>query len=358
MAGADRTTPHALTPRAPAPGTLAPRALELLDRLRQEPWQFGFFAALRRLEAAHRDRPRFGQSLRPVDDPVRLAQEPSLSFAPATLAKFEAGSGGRAPRLLQNFLGLLGPNGPLPLHLTEHARDRLRNSNDPTFARFLDVFNHRMLSLFYRAWAMTEPTVSHDRPEEDRFAQYVGALFGIGMPSFRDRDAMPDLAKLHFAGRLACQTRPPEGLQAILEAFFSMRVQIREFVGEWMELPEDCLCRLGASRETGTLGMTITVGARVWGAHQKFRIAFGPMGFDDFRRLLPGGDSLARLVAIVRNYAGEELTWDVNLILEREEVPPLRLGETARLGWTTWLMTGPLDRDADDLMLKPLACLA
>ena len=125
-----------------------------------------------------------------------------------------------------------------------------------------------------------------------------------------------------------------------------------------MELPEDCLCRLGTSRETGTLGRTITIGARVWGAHQKFRIAFGPMGIGDFQRLLPGGASLARLVAVVRNYVGDELTWDVNLILKREDVPPLQLGETARLGWTTWLMSQPLGRDADDLMLKPLNYLA
>ena len=150
---------------------------------------------------------------RPAQDAVRLAQEPSVEFAPATLAGWEPASRTAPPaRLLVHFFGLFGPDGALPLHLTEYARDRRRNHRDPTFQRFADIFHHRALSLFYRAWANSRPTVSFDRPEEDRFALYVGALIGLGMDSLRDRDAMPDLTKLHFAGHLACQTRHAEGL--------------------------------------------------------------------------------------------------------------------------------------------------
>jgi type VI secretion system protein ImpH len=333
---------------------IAPDAVDLFRRIAAAPETFGFFQTLRRIESAHRDRPRLGASHRPSQEAVRLGQEPSLVFAPATLAALEPAARMRPPRLISRFLGLFGPNGPLPLHLTEYARDRLRNLRDPTFVRFADLFHHRMLSLFFRAWAASQPAVNYDRPETDRFALYVGALFGIGMPSLRRRDAMPDLAKLHFAGHLAAQTRHPDGLQAIISAFFTMRANIREFVGEWMYLPTETYSILG-SPETCGLGVSATVGARVWGCHQKFRVIAGPMSFSDYRRLLPGGSSLARLVAIIRNYLGNALSWDVNLVLRRDEVPELRLGQLGQLGWTTWLGHRTKPTDADDLKLKPIA---
>ena len=195
MAGTDRTPQH---------------AVEFIAALQQAPYKFGFFQALRRLECVHRDKPRIGESLRAADDPVRLAHQPDLSFAPATLASFKPGHDGRPHRLTSRFLGMFGPNGPMPVHLTEYARDRLRNHDDPTIIRFVDVFHHRILSLFYRAWADSQPAVSFDRPEADRFSDYVGSLFGLGLEALRARDAMNDLAKLHFAGRLAQQTRNAE----------------------------------------------------------------------------------------------------------------------------------------------------
>ena len=144
--------------------------------------RFGFFQALRLIECLYRDAPRLGMSRRPGEDPVRLGQDTSMSFESASLSAFEPKTEGRTHRLLVRLFGLLGPNGPLPLHLTEYAQERLRKHKDPSFVRFLDIFHHRMLSLFYRAWANNEPTVSFDRPESDRFADYVGSLEGIGMP--------------------------------------------------------------------------------------------------------------------------------------------------------------------------------
>ncbi len=325
------------------------------ERLAAAPWSWSFFAALRRLEAAHPDRPRLGRSSRPAQDVVRLAQEPSVEFAPATLAGWEAGQDDAMPRLLVHFFGLFGPDGPLPLHLTEYARDRRRNHRDPSFQRFADIFHHRALSLFYRAWADMRPTVAFDRPAEDRFALYVGALVGLGMPSLLGRDAMPDLTKLHFAGLLAGQTRHAEGLAAILSAFFQMDVRIESFVGAWLPMAAADRTRLGASPQTAALGRTVLLGGRVWSRQHKFRIVFGPLSQADYLRLLPGGASFRRLIPIVRNYAGDTLLWDVNLILRREEVPPLQLGKSGRLGWTTWVGRRRSDTDAADLFLDASA---
>lgn len=365
MADADRSAPGALVGEPPddaaepvrATRAAPPRAavVALYDKLAAEPWAFSFYQAMRRLEAAWPDRPRFGRSSHLMQDPVRLAQEPSVTFAPSTLADWEPEQNDRTTRLLVNFFGLFGPDGPLPLHLTEYARDRRRNHRDPTFQRFADIFHHRTLSLFYRAWANARPTISFDRPEEDRFALYLGALIGLGMDSLRNRDAMPDLTKLHFAGHLACQTRHAEGLASILTAFFRMPVRIESFIGAWLTLPARDRTRLGAGAEVAGLGSTALLGGRVWSRQHKFRVVFGPLSLEEYLRLLPGGLSFHRLIPIVRNYAGDTLIWDVNLILRRQEVPPIELGRTGRLGWTTWLMPRSKNIDAADLFLDASA---
>ena len=332
--------------RAPAP---------FVARLAAAPHEFEFYQVMRLLEALHPARPRFGRSVHPSEDLLRLAQEPSVTHAPASLAGYEPGEDDRPDRLVVHFFGLFGPDGPLPLHLTEHARDRQRNQHDPTFTRFVDMFHHRSLSLLYRAWADVRPTISFDRPEQDRFGVYMACLTGYGTPGLRDRDAMPDLTKLHFAGHLANQTRHAEGLASILSAFFDMPVRVESFIGDWLTLPASDYTRLGDGAATAGLGQSALLGSRVWSRQHKFRIVFGPLSLAEYQRLLPGGLSFHRLIPIVRNYAGDVLIWDVNLILRRHEVPQIRLGQSGRLGWTTWLMPRRAETDATDLYLNASA---
>ena len=327
----------------------------LTRQLMNAPYSFDFFQAVRRIECIRPDLPRVGHSQRPREDPIRFCQEASLAFAPSTIAGYRPGPGGRPPRFFVYFLGLLGPNGPMPLHITECVRERIRHHRDETLARFLDIFHHRMISLFYRAWACNQQTVSSQRDGDDRFAVYIGSLFGIGMDSFRDRDAVSDIAKLHYSGRLACGTCHAQGLRAILSNYFGIAAEIDEFIGEWIDLPEDCCCRLGASPESGLVGSTAIVGSRVWQCQHKFRVKLGPMGLSDYQRMLPGHDSLERLIGWIRNYVGDELSWDLQLILKAEEVPQLQLGRIAQLGWTTWLSSKPFEEDVDDLVLRPFA---
>ncbi len=183
----------------------------------------------------------------------------------------------------------------------------------------------------------------------------MGALIGLGTEALRNRDAMPDLTKLHFAGHLSNQTRHAEGLAAMLSAFFTMPVRIECFVGAWLALQESDRTRLATAPETGTLGRTALLGGRVWSRQHKFRVVFGPLSLADYLRLLPGGPSFHRLIPIVRNYAGDALIWDVNLVLRADEVPPLRLGQQGRLGWTAWLMPRRKETDAADLFLDASA---
>ena len=321
------------------------------QELQEDPYSFSFLNAVRMLECIHSDKPRLGSSQRATDDPVRLSHGPSLAFESSTITSFELGKGDEVSRLESRFLGLFGPNGPLPLHLTEYTRDRIRHSGDRSLAAFSDVFHHRMLCLFYRAWANAEPTVHHDRPQSDRFGYYVGSTFGLGMESLRGVDAIADRNKLYFAGLLACQTHHPEGLESILNAYFGVQVQVCEFIGEWLELPENSLWHLGRSRITGTLGSSVVLGARVWNCQSKFRLLIGPLDRGHYDSFLPGGECMEHVLALVRNYIGDEMYWDINLVLRTEEVPPLQLNGTCRLGWSTWLCNRTGESDAGDLVL-------
>ena len=329
-------------------------ALTVMRDLETRFASYEFYAALRHVECEHPELPRLGRAARAADEALRLGQVPQLTFAPTMFVEAERRADGKL-WLGGVFLGLFGPNGPLPLHLTEHAHDRRHNFRDPTFARFADIFHHRLLCLFYRAWADAQPTVQADRPAEDRFRAYVGALFGLGQESLQHRDAMPDAAKLHHAGRLATQTRNPEGLKVVLEDFFKERVRLKEFVGEWMTLSEEDRLYLRAPSRATALGQTATLGPRVWGVQSRFRICVGPMPLASFERFLPGTLALKQLTAIVRGYVGYEMEWDLQLILERSQVPDIRLGSGARLGWTSWLAAGTRPRHAEDVVLKNTA---
>ena len=326
---------------------------ELLGAVEREPYKYDFFALLRAIECACPDRMRLGQATRPVDEPIRMGQEASLAFAPSTLAYMEPGREGRPPRIGVHFLGMLGPNGPLPIHLTEYARDRLRNAGDPTLVRFLDLFHNRVLTLFYRAWANAQPTVNRDRPASDRYLTYLGALFGMGSPAVRDRDGFPDNAKLFFAGRLAQQTRNAEGLRAMIAHYFGLPTELEEFVGEWTRLLDAERWRITRTAFAGALGVSTILGARAWQRQTKFRIVFGPLKEQEFQSLLPGSERLQRLRALVRNYVGDSLNWDVRLFLDKRVSQPFRLDRITRLGWTSWLGHCPEGEGREDLVINP-----
>jgi type VI secretion system protein ImpH len=315
--------------------------------LARAPYRYDFYHTLRQLECLFDRQPRWGWALRPADECVRLGQDPDLSFAPAPLASFE--TSGAVPRLQVRLFGLFGPNGPLPIHLTEYARERLRHASDATLCRFLDIFHHRFLALFYRAWAQAQPHVSHDRPDDDRFQIYLGAFFGLAPATFRTRETLPDLAKFFHVGALARHVRNADGLRNILEHFFRVPVRIEQFVGHWMSL--GARERSYLAREGATLGEGAVLGARVWDRQHKFRIQLGPLTLDQYESFLPGGQPLRKLVDWVRLYLSLELDWDVRLVLARDEVPPIVLGRDGQLGWTTWLGPRRSRDDAADLCL-------
>jgi type VI secretion system protein ImpH len=326
--------------------------LTWLERLERDAGSFDFHVALRRFECAFSGKPRLGEAVRPADEPLRIGQEPALTFAPTAMASFSPATETGPARLSVAFLGLWGPMGPLPMHLTEYARDRVRHAGDMTLARFIDVFHHRMMLMFHRAWSKTQPTVAMDRPLPDAFAGYLGAFLGLGLDATRNRDAFPDRAKLYYASHFARSSRNAEGLREIIADYFQVPTAIEEFVGDWLELPAASRWNLGVTAETGTLGKTAVLGTRVWTRAHKFRIVLGPLSAFDAERSLPSSQNLATMAALVRTYTNDEWAWDLRLVLAPEATERMQLGRGARLGWTTRIGQSPGVRE--DLVVDPV----
>ncbi|MCA9298136.1 MAG: type VI secretion system baseplate subunit TssG [Phycisphaerales bacterium] len=308
---------------------------------------FDPFQLIRLLECAHRDAPRVGESILPSEDRVRFSQPPSLRFAPGSVAGVSV-EGGRA-RVELHCFGLLGPNGPLPLHLTEYCHDRIRDFDDDTFSSFLDLLSSRFTALFYRAWAINRPTVWMDRPEDDRFAFYLRSLVGLGSSGLADAQAIPDQAIISLAGHFALLPRSAESVESIVGHWFGFPVLVEQAVAYWMEIPEGSRLHLAGGTDASALGVGTFLGECTLDAQHRFRLRLGPMTLADYERLLPGDEGSSQLAALVRMKVGMEYVWDAQLVLAEGEMPPTELGRSGRLGYTTWLAGD--DRERDDLVI-------
>ena len=355
------------------PAEAVANSLDLLQpmfsKLAADATQFDFYCVLRQIDAAVPGALPLGRAPRPRDEPLRLTQHASLAFAPASLHEYKAGVAAYGfGRLAINNFGMFGPNGALPQHLTEYVQERILHNKDQTIARFCDIFQHRMILLFYRAWADCQAANSLDHPERDGFGRYAASLVGLGQSTLLNRDTVPDHLKLHHAGHLSRQTRNVEGLVRPLAALLRIPVALKEYCMQWLKLTVEDQTRLrsvtlagqGAAHRvelglpSSRLGQGAIAGVRMPDVQHKFRLLLGAMRFSEFERFLPGGDRFRQVRDWVRNYLGVELAWDARLILVKEEVPAVRLGVYGQLGWTSWLgmPAQKRHRDADDVLLN------
>ena len=324
-----------------------------LDPLYDAPHRYSLFAALRLIERVYGDRPRLGESRRVAEDAVRLAQPPHLTFVPSEVAALRTRNDA-VPRLEEYSFGLFGPNAALPLHFTEVAYERQHQLNDPTFSDFINLLQHRLISLFYRAWAESDPATSHDRPCSDRFKTYVGALLGLGFDASAERDVVLDHAKLSRAAQFGAQTRSAEGLQDVLTGYFELPIEVHSFAPAWLGIPPHSFTCLGGESESGQLGIGTTLGSASWQVQQQFEIVMGPLTLRRFEHFLPGTTGLSELAALVRLYTNDEWSWLLRLRLAASEVPPMRLGADSRLGWTSWI--SGRSSTAEDVIIRGDAC--
>ncbi|QCP54372.1 type VI secretion system baseplate subunit TssG [Trinickia violacea] len=306
----------------------------MLEQLQHEPWLFGWLAIIRRIGADPAIDP-VGTALRPGAEPFRLGQQPSLSFAPREIAMARQHDGRLDMRLFS--LGMLGPNGPLPIHVTEIAREREEHRHDSTLTDFFNVFHHRFLTQFYLAWASTQSTAGLDRPgpKTEAFSFYVGCLAGKD-PALLESVTVPVHAQLAAAPHTVRENCDADGLRQTLEMFFKVPVAIEPFVFYWMELPGEQISRLAEPGETSTLGGMV-LGEVIPDRQHRFRIVIGPVDLAQYLRFTPQGEDLPLLVDLVRMFMGKKLHWQLELKLKTSSASPATVGGERQLGWSTWL---------------------
>lgn len=352
MNSLDATTAPATPAAAAAADDAAPPSAAglLWDAVARAPWRYDLFALLRRVQAQRPDLPKLGRASRPSLEPLRVGQDPNPCFAPTSLASAQP-RGARPPKLRIHSFGLFGPHGPLPLAMTEFARERSKHAGDSALTEFLDIFHHRLSLLFYRAWADAQPAVQMDRPDGDGFGRYVASLFGAA-DDRPDADPLSDTARPHHAGHLVRHTRSAESLEAILSRFFRLPVRVVENVPHWLELPDSECSRLGGV-QGGRLGRDLVLGRAVWDRQHRFRIEIGPMPAREHAHFLPDGRYARMLREWVRTHVGIEYDYQLCPRLDPAERPPAQLGAGTRLGWNTWLPGAAGAAPHTDLVYRP-----
>lgn len=331
-----------------------PDPVALQERYVAGAGRYRFFQAVRLIERAYAGYPRIGESLRPSDDPVRFGQEAELAFAGAEVAHARMPDDSAPLRLVLNVGGLLGVDGPMPLHFTQYVRDRRCHAGDRSWMAFLDIFHHRMISLYYRAWSQGQPAVGRDRPADDPFVGYLGVLSAGRAADARSPDGDVD-PSLQFAGLLCLRSRPAKGLARLLSEYFLVDAQVESHIGHWMSVPSSELTLLGG-RGARKLGEGLVLGRRLWDRQHRFRVRLGPLQAPDVARFQPDAPSFARLAAWVRRYNRDGLDWDVALRLAPGAARPAPLGRRLRLGRNSWLGAPDAKRCPDIVFSTRPAC--
>jgi len=358
--GAPAFSPTAAAPRdrGEADARARTAALDELDRfVFANAESIEFFQLVRLLHRLYPERKGVADRVaRPDQEVARFASSSSLAFPPGEIAAIERPTGDIAARVTVSFMGLTGPQGVLPLDYSCLVASRVARQ-DRVLRDFLDIFHHRMLSIFYRGWEKTHFYAAYERGSEDPLSRYLADLAGIGLPEIRAALPGDHESLLFYVGLLAPQQRSAIALEQLLADYFDVGVSIEQFTGGWYSIDARTQCAIGdEGDESEQLGLGAVVGDAVYDPQAGIRIRLGPLSRQRYAGFLPEGAARRELRDLVRFFAGDHLDVELQLVLKSEDVPPCRLGEDMdtplALGWYTWLdTTTGLARDPDDTVL-------
>jgi type VI secretion system protein ImpH len=343
------------TTSRPADSAVAESPLKSM--LAEEPYRFGFFQAVRLLEQLSAGRDPVGKFSWPSHEVVRFIGNSSLSFPASEIQSLALPENGEPAQMMVNFMGLTGVEGALPIPYTEMTLERIRNG-DTALRDFLDIFNHRIISLFYQAWQRYRFTASYEGRGDDSFSQLLLDLIGLGTPALRNQQDIPDSALLFYAGLLAMHSRSATTLRQILSDYFEVDVEIEQFAGAWRRLDAGELCRFEQrNAPSDRLGRGVVVGDEIWDQQSVVRIRLGPLPLDRYRDFLPGGSAHRALRSLTQFYSAA-IEFEVQLVLRHNHGnrPLCVLGDESatapQLGWVSWMRRPPDSPDVADTVLK------
>jgi type VI secretion system protein ImpH len=326
----------------------------------EEGYRFDFFQAVRLLEGLHPERSPIGVDVVPSNEAIRFRAHNSLSFPPSSIYEIAKSKTDPArAEMTVAFMGLTGPSGVLPMHYTVRVLERLRE-NDETLSDFFDVFNHRLITLFYRAWEKYRVLVAHERAlakgqTDDSFTRKLYSLIGLGSEGLRGRTDVDSVLLFH-AGLLAQRPHSAMAMESTLKNYFQAPFKVWQFLGAWLDISRADQTRIGAHGANHKLGDGAIIGRRAWDQQAKFRVRIGPLLFAQFLRFVPSGNAFRPLVQIVRFIVGQEADFDVQTVVAAAEVPYCRLGmshqPTPQLGYSAWLKSKALRKDAEEAIFS------
>jgi type VI secretion system protein ImpH len=323
--------------------------------LEDEPYLFEFFQAVRLMARMEPRRQVVGRFSNPATEVVRFAANPGVAF-PASQIQSLQQHGEGPPVMSVNFMGLDGPLGVLPRAYCELVNERIR-SKDTTLRDFFDLFNHRILSLFYQAWEKFHFQVPYERGEKDRFSHYILALLGLDTPGLQHRQDVADDSLIFYGGLLSMRAGSATGLRQVLWDYFDVPVEIEQFVGAWYPVEIESQCSLGESGGySEQVGVGAVVGNEIWDQQSRARIQLGPLTLEQYLDFLPGHEGNRQLRSLTRFYTGGEYDMEVQLILRKDEVPACELksrdDDGWQLGWTSWIKTADFTHHASETVLE------
>jgi type VI secretion system protein ImpH len=324
-------------------------------RLWEEPFCFEFFQAVRLLELLRPDRIPVGRFAGSDEEVVQFRAHPTLAFPASEIQSLQEEKNGQ-PAMSVNFMGLTGPSGTLPLYYTELIVGRIL-ARDYTLRDFFDIFHHRIISLFYRAWQKYRFQFRWERGEYDAFSHYLLDMVGLGTEGLQERQEMADESLLYYSGLLAQQPRSATALRLLLSDYFQAPIEIEQFVGAWYRLDQDAQCCLDQGpADSRELGLGAVVGDEIWEPQARARIVIGPLPLSRYLDFLPTGTAFEPLRAITRLFSGDEIDFELQLVLDRQETPHCELGvegdSAPQLGFVSWARSNPMDRDPADTILQ------
>jgi len=339
---------------APPRGEAAP---DLIEELEREPWGFSFFQAMRLLEQASPDSPRLGERGPAAAEAVRLRTSSSLAFQAADITEITRRGDGDTPswQLTTAVLGLYGANSPLPAFYSEEIlRSELTLDDDPV-RLFLDLINHRVLSLLYAAWSKYRWEFTFKPGAVDRTSQRLLGLLGLGTDGLREVIGVPVSRLLRYAGTLSMRPRGAAAIGGALSDFFDgVPAHLEQCLLRWVRIEVADQNRAGLLN--CTLGSNLTIGELVPDRMGKCRVDIGPVNLATFELFLPQGPNSGDLAELIAIFVQDPLEWDMRLRLLGPEVPWCKLGaggDGARLGWTSWLRSEPESPDRAELFHAP-----
>jgi type VI secretion system protein ImpH len=329
---------------------------DLNHEISDEAFRFEFFQAVRLLEKIYNERESVGGEALPNNEVVRFRSKLGLEFPASEINQIkeitEEFSEKSKLEMTVNFMGMIGPSGVLPAHYTELATERSRYK-DTSLHSFLDIFTHRSVSLFYRAWQKYRFPVQYEKGN-DSFTQYLFDFVGLGTENLRGKLNLDDESLLPYAGLLAQKPHSVSALEQILSDYYGIKAKIAQFYGQWLELDDESVSKIGV--QNFQLGVSTIVGSRIWDTQSKFRVVLGELSFREFQAFLPNGTAYKAVFAIIRFMVGDEFDFDIQLKLKAKEVPSTILTTRAKrrpmLGWTTFLKSKPFTEDDEQVVLQ------